>query len=200
MIETGIIIAAIVLGATHSIAPDHWAPFVAVSKAERWSLSKSIFVSLVGGLGHITTSILLGVGVILVGLSVSHHFENFENIFSGSLLLVFGLLYTIISMHTRHSHEHHQEHILSCSLVLIASVSPCVPFIPVMLASVPYGGITMVLTLIGFILSTLFVIGTLVLLSLKSLEYFSPTTEKRLNVVAGLVLVVIGAGVLTGLF
>jgi|Deesub1362A_J573_1020465.scaffolds.fasta_scaffold00052_73 putative Mn2+ efflux pump MntP len=207
MLETGVIMAAVILGVIHSIAPDHWMPFVVVSRAERWGLSRSVLVALAGGLGHITTSVLIGIGVILIGMSVSHRLENFESLFSGSLLFVFGLAYTIMSMrhykndykHVHHDHSH-DTNVLSYSLILIASVSPCVPFIPVMVASIPYGGMTMALTLVCFVLSTLFVIGVLVFLSLKSLHSISHIIEKRINVFAGFVLMSIGVGVLIGLF
>ena len=120
---------------------------------------------------------------------------------------MFGLAYTIMSMrHYKNDHKHlhhshpHDTRVLSYSLILIASVSPCVPFIPVMVASIPYGGMTMALTLVCFIISTLFAIGVLVFLSLKSLHSISHIIEKRINVFAGFVLMSIGAGVLMGLF
>jgi nickel/cobalt exporter len=57
---TVLALAAVTVGSLHSLAPDHWVPFAALARAERWSTGRTAWVTLLCGLGHVTVSVLLG--------------------------------------------------------------------------------------------------------------------------------------------
>ncbi len=84
------------IGFVHTIlGPDHYLPFVALSRAGRWSLKKTTLVTLLCGLGHVLSSAALGLIGIAFGAAVLS-LENVERVradVAGWLLLAFGLVY-----------------------------------------------------------------------------------------------------------
>ena len=55
-----LVLAAIAIGSVHTLAPDHWLPFAALARAERWSTRRTAVVTAGCGLGHVTVSVALG--------------------------------------------------------------------------------------------------------------------------------------------
>jgi len=53
--------AAFSIGLLHTLfGPDHYLPFIAMSRARRWNLRKTLIVTLLCGVGHVLSSVLLG--------------------------------------------------------------------------------------------------------------------------------------------
>lgn len=98
----------------HTLAgPDHYVPFVAMSKIGRWSLLKTIVVTLACGIAHVASSVLLGGLGLLLGWSLEGmvSIEGSRGDVAGWLLLGFGLAYTIYGLRQAyrnrpHSHWH----------------------------------------------------------------------------------------------
>ncbi len=93
---TFLVATAATLGLMHTLmGPDHYVPFIAMSRVGRWSLVKTIIVTLVCGLGHVASSILLGAVGIAAGLAVGgmEGLESWRGGIAGWLLLGFGLAY-----------------------------------------------------------------------------------------------------------
>ena len=125
-----LITAAIGIGFVHTlIGFDHTLPFVVLSKARGWSLSKTLSLTALCGAGHVLSSVLLGVAGIGVALaatgfdgSAGHgwisarigSFEGFESLrgdLSAWALILFGVIYAAWSLARRrrqqqHVHEH----------------------------------------------------------------------------------------------
>lgn len=63
---------AALLGALHTVAgPDHYVPFVMMSRAERWPLRRTIWITFLCGLGHVGSSVVIGLALGWVGLAVA---------------------------------------------------------------------------------------------------------------------------------
>ena len=59
---------AALLGFTHTLTgPDHYLPFVAMSRIGRWSLSKTVAITIACGIGHVAGSVVLGMLGIALG-------------------------------------------------------------------------------------------------------------------------------------
>lgn len=124
---------ALTLGFVHTVCgPDHYLPFVAMSRVGRWSLRKTISITLLCGVGHVGSSVVLGTVGVAFGLML-FKLERVEEIRGGIvpwLLIAFGWTYFVWGVvqairnrpHTHphlhldgtvHSHEHvHQaEHV-----------------------------------------------------------------------------------------
>jgi len=107
-------VTAASLGFIHTVlGPDHYLPFIVMSKARKWSLSKTAFITFLCGLGHILSSVLLGLLGVAFGIGVMklEAFEGFRGNVAGWLLVGFGFAYCIWGMHRAlrnrpHSHAH----------------------------------------------------------------------------------------------
>ncbi len=123
---------AALIGLLHTLlGPDHYLPFVAMSRAGGWSLRKTVLVTLMCGIGHVLSSVVLGmVGIALgIGLFKLEAIEVFRGDLAGWLMLAFGLVYFLWGVrrairnkpHTHwhihadgqvheHEHVHHGHH------------------------------------------------------------------------------------------
>ncbi|MFP4046444.1 MAG: hypothetical protein ACLFT4_01640 [Bacteroidales bacterium] len=83
--EIGVlIISAVSIAFLHTVlGSDHYIPFVVMAKSRQWSLTKTIWVTGICGLGHVLSSVILGIIGISIGLAVSR-IESIES-FRGEL-------------------------------------------------------------------------------------------------------------------
>ncbi|MHC4984392.1 MAG: hypothetical protein ACYTF6_14645, partial [Planctomycetota bacterium] len=133
-------IAAGSVGFVHTIAgPDHYLPFVVMARARAWSKRKTAMITFFCGLGHIGSSVGLGLIGARLGVALTN-FESLEAAYeqlpewmksteglrgdaAAWLLIVFGLLYFVWGLRRairnrphRHKHfhasniEHEHEH------------------------------------------------------------------------------------------
>ena len=157
-------VTAVSIAFLHTIlGPDHYLPFIVLSQAKKWSVRKTMIITFFCGIGHVMSSVLGIIGVI-VGISVNRlvSVESFRGNLAGWLFIAFGLVYMIISIrnlarkrrHThshfhvggekhKHEHDHHDQHIhihedevVSTTpwiLFLIFVFGPCEPLIPLVM-------------------------------------------------------------------
>ncbi len=124
--------SALAIGFLHTLlGPDHYLPFVAMAKAGKWSKQKTIWITIVSGIGHVLGSILLGVVGIAIGLALNivEEIESYREMLAGWVLISFGIIYFLWAVkkliknkshthiHTHsdgtihsHTHTHKQKH------------------------------------------------------------------------------------------
>lgn len=108
-------VTAVSLGFLHTLlGPDHYLPFIVISQAKKWSLKKTMWITFLCGLGHVLSSVVLGLIGIAVGISVTRlvDVESFRGNIAAWLFIAFGLVYMIISIRNllrtrKHTHSHH---------------------------------------------------------------------------------------------
>ena len=105
------------VGFAHTLlGPDHYLPFVAMSRVGRWSLTKTTVITVLCGVGHVLSSVVLGLIGIALGVAV-FKLETIESIrgdVAGWLLLTFGLVYFAWGVRRairNKPHEHKHVHI-----------------------------------------------------------------------------------------
>ncbi len=103
---------AATLGLVHTVlGPDHYLPFIVISRARKWSLSKTLFISFLCGLGHVLSSVVLGFVGIALGIAV-FRLENIESFRGGTaawLLIGFGFAYFIWGLHRAIKNKPHKH-------------------------------------------------------------------------------------------
>ena len=110
-------VTAVSLGFIHTLlGPDHYLPFIVLSEAKKWTTKKTMFITFLCGLGHVLSSVILGLIGIAVGLSVSKlvAVESFRGNIAAWLFIAFGLVYMIISagnLYRKRKHTHTHYHI-----------------------------------------------------------------------------------------
>jgi len=105
---------AISIGFLHTLlGPDHYLPFIVLSQAKKWNLKKTMLITFFCGIGHVLSSVVLGLLGIAVGISVSKlvSIESFRGNIAAWLFISFGLIYMIISIRNlykkkKHTHSH----------------------------------------------------------------------------------------------
>jgi hypothetical protein len=142
-------IAAVSVGVLHTLAPDHWLPIAAVSRARNWSQRRTARVALLCGFGHVTVSALLGLVALVTGTAIVEAFGERSASIAGALMIGFGVAYAVwgarhIIMRKIHGHSHaHFDHVhdpstkSTLALFLIYCADPCVAVIPIIFASSP---------------------------------------------------------------
>lgn len=109
---------AATLGFVHTvIGPDHYLPFIVISRARRWPLPKTLLISFFCGLGHVLSSVVLGFVGIALGIAVAR-LEGIESVrgsLAAWLLITFGFAYFVWGLWRAlkkrpHAHAHaHSE-------------------------------------------------------------------------------------------
>ena len=162
--ELGIlIVTALSIGFFHTLmGPDHYLPFIMMSRAQHWSKLKTLSVTALCGLGHVLSSIVIGLLGIAAGVAISR-IEGLEGIrgnVASYLLFGFGLAYMAWGIkksikrkphvhnhahldgtaheHTHnhreeHSHVHRQRKTTMWWLFVIFLLGPCEPLIPILM-------------------------------------------------------------------
>ena len=217
---------AVTIGVLHTLlGPDHYLPFVVLSKAKKWNISKTLWITFLCGLGHVLGSVTIGtIGIVGgVGLSKLEAIEGLRGDWAAWCLFVFGLLYAIwgliraaknkhhqhIHVHkdgTFHSHPHetddnhtHPKKVLSpWVLFIIFVLGPCEALIPMLLyPAAKHSAIGIVAITITFTISTLVTMLTTVFFLAKGIQFIKlGKLERFSHAIAGFTIACSAAGIL----
>jgi nickel/cobalt exporter len=133
----------------HALAPDHWMPFAAIGKAQKWSKIKLSWITFLSGLGHVGISIIFSIIGILLGFSLSKlkSIEGHRGELVLWLLIGFGVAYMLwgIKKAKEKKHCHFEEEKLKAQTVAmwtmfaVVVLGPCEPLVPLMFLGYNYG-------------------------------------------------------------
>lgn len=90
------------LGFIHTVlGPDHYLPFIVLSKARQWSVIKTSLITFLCGLGHVLGSIALGFVGIALGIAVFklEAIESYRGDVAAWILIAFGFTYLVWGIH-----------------------------------------------------------------------------------------------------
>jgi hypothetical protein len=133
-------IAAATVGALHTLAPDHWVPIAAVSRARGWSVGRTARVAFICGFGHVTVSAALGLIALVSGTAVVEALGARTGAVGGVLLIGFGAAYALWSLRrlaAHHGHHHIRDTTTTWTLFAIYCADPCIAVIPIIFAAAP---------------------------------------------------------------
>lgn len=144
-----LILSTLSIAFIHSLAPDHWMPFAVIGKAKKWSKTRLSAITLISGLGHVGSSILVGAIGIILGFSLNNltAVESHRAEIGLWLLIGFGVAYTLWGLKKArdYKHEHiNTEEMKSKTITLwtlfaVFVLGPCEPLVPLMFLATEYG-------------------------------------------------------------
>ncbi|HYQ58929.1 MAG TPA: sulfite exporter TauE/SafE family protein [Draconibacterium sp.] len=105
-----LLVSALSLGFIHTLlGPDHYLPFIVLSKARGWSQSKTLWITFISGIGHVGGSVILGVTGVALGISVNKLklIETTRGSIVGWMLILFGIIYTMYGIYKYFKHGGH---------------------------------------------------------------------------------------------
>lgn len=95
--ETGILAGtAATIGFIHTLTgPDHYLPFIVMGKARKWTTVKTLWITFLCGLGHVGSSVLIGIIGIALGIGISRleSVESFRGNIAAWAFILFGFVY-----------------------------------------------------------------------------------------------------------
>ena len=155
---------AVLIAFIHTVmGPDHYLPFIMLGRANKWSAKKVAIVSMLCGIGHVLSSVVLGTIGIIVGIAIRNleYLESFRGEIASFLLIGFGIAYATWGIrqairnrphphsHLRpdgaryshkhahskdYSHAHPQEKPTTFwTIFIIFVLGPCEPLIPLLM-------------------------------------------------------------------
>jgi hypothetical protein len=178
--------------------PNHWFPLVAISRAEKWPRSETLFYTAILSFTHVASTVAIGLLIGWIGISLSSRVEMFSTVIAPVILILMGLIYFTLNIHD-HLHDKPQlqqkkgKNAILALLMISMFFSPCLEIETIYLAGGVYGFMFLIIiSMVYLILSLAGMIG-MTWLSLEGFQkfnlYWIEHNEKRIT---GIVLIVLG--------
>jgi nickel/cobalt transporter (NicO) family protein len=148
--EVYLYLTAATIGTLHTLlGPDHYLPFIFMSQAGKWSRAKTFWITILCGIGHIGSSVILGIIGIAFGIALRKlvFIESVRGNIAAWLFIAFGFVYMIygikkavrnqkhshVHLHSDgdahvHTHNHYEEHSHVHSTTKNKSLTPWILF------------------------------------------------------------------------
>ena len=222
-----LIVAAFSVAGLHTLTgPDHYLPFIALSRSRNWSVGKTIAWTLICGSGHVLSSVVLGLGGAALGWSLFKvgWLQNIRGGIAGWVMLVFGFCYGCWGVYRafknnphkhfdlqdngdiyvyQHNHEtavapNERHKVTPWVMFIIFILGPCEPMIPLLyFPAAQNSWWGMGLLIIIYTLVTLLTMLTLVLSGFYGIAFIkTEKLERYVHALGGLTLFICGAGML----
>jgi nickel/cobalt exporter len=225
-----LLVSAATLGVVHTLlGPDHYLPFIVLSKARNWSQTRTLWITFISGIGHVGGSVVLGLIGIALGISVSRieAVEASRGNVVAWMLMAFGVLYMAYGIYkyvNRGAHVHFPAFLRPKSirhrdlhlgdrdlerendvgrltpwiLFLIFVFGPCEVLIPMLVyPAAKFSGLGIFLVALVFGIGTIGTMLLVVLLGYRGVSLIRfKGKEHQIHLLAGLVILLAGAGML----
>ena len=204
---TPLLLGALLVGALHMSAPDHWVTLCLLGKVAKWSRGRLLLVSLVTGLGHVLLSVALGFVIVGVGVLFTESLSSQIAFGTGVLMLAIGLAYGVRELLSNRPKDYQREaegeylkagggegRTVGYFAVLGAALSPDLSILPIFLLAVPVGFGLAMGTAVVFGFASILSLLILVLLGSWGLDrFFERIPPKYNNALVGFVVAAVGA-------
>jgi nickel/cobalt transporter (NicO) family protein len=105
------------IGFVHTLSgPDHYLPFIVMAKARNWKFPKTLLITLLCGIGHVGSSIVIGsIGIAFgIGVQKLQVFESFRGNLAAWTFVFFGFIYFLwgiwkVKRNKVHQHFHFHD-------------------------------------------------------------------------------------------
>jgi nickel/cobalt transporter (NicO) family protein len=109
-----VFIGSLLLSLIHALIPNHWLPLIAVSKTEKWTQSQTLWATIITGIAHTLSTIIIGIVVGLIGFRLAARYAVISETIAPSILIGLGLVYVILDLR---SHHHHHSHEINSGII-----------------------------------------------------------------------------------
>jgi nickel/cobalt exporter len=200
-----IFIGSIILSTIHASIPNHWIPLIAIGKTENWTIKESLKATIITGLAHTMSTILIGIIVGLIGMKLSHSYSLIISYFAPSILIGIGIVYMILDFRG-HEHHHHKNFentknknateskiAILITLSLAMFLTPCIEIEAYYFQAARIGWKGIIIVSAVYTLTTVILMLVLVYAGYKGTQRLrSHTLEHHEKLITGIVLVGLG--------
>ncbi len=218
------------IGFLHTLfGPDHYVPFIVMARARKWSLWKTSWITVLSGIGHVGSSIIIGIIGIAAGIGISkiEGLEFFRGDLAAYAFILFGLIYMIwgiwravknkphIHKHlhadgSMHEHEHnhttehdhiHKKNITPWILFTIFVLGPCELLIPVLMYPAAQESTSgVILITTVFLITTVATMLSVVIMGYYGFKFINfGKAERYMHAIAGAMVLLSGIAIVVGL-
>ena len=222
---TTLVFSAVTISCLHTATgPDHYLPFIVLSRSRKWTMSKTMMWTAICGLGHILSSVVIGLISVVLGWQFSklEMFQDVRGNISGWCLLFFGAAYLMwglrqVYLNRPHKHfdvyetgdiyvyEHREGQIISPQdrtkvtpwvLFAIFVMGPSEPLVPLLFYSGTQRSSFHIALLIGvFAVFTVLTMAAMVVMGTYGYSLFkTDKMEKYVPAISGAVVTMCGIG------
>jgi nickel/cobalt exporter len=208
---TALIITAASIGFIHTLfGPDHYLPFVALSQARSWSRLKTSAITILCGLGHVLSSVVLGLIGVALGIAVTQleTVEGMRGNLAAWALIAFGLIYFVWGLRRagkkhihKHTHGKDEKNVTPWVLFIVFVLGPCEPLIPILMYPAAQKSTAgMLLVALVFSIVTISTMTAIVLLLTSGIKFVpARKLERYSHALAGFVILLCGLAIQFGL-
>ncbi|MHB1544033.1 MAG: sulfite exporter TauE/SafE family protein [Gammaproteobacteria bacterium] len=175
--------AVALVGVLHTIVPDHWGPIALLARQEQWSQHKVITTALGAGIGHVLSTLLIGLVMWYAGLEVAHHYGALVARISSLGLILFGGWMCVAAWREMRAKAHSAPGTLvsgdhlpgrtrATALVLVLGSSPMIEGLPAFFAAGRYGSWLIGVMALVFAASTIVTYVVMCVYSTRGLRQF----------------------------
>jgi hypothetical protein len=220
-----LMLTAITVACLHTFSgPDHYVPFIALSKSRGWPFTKTIFWTIVCGCGHVWSSVLLALGGAGIGWSLSKvsWLEGVRGGIAGWTMMLFGVVYFLwglyrVGRNKTHKHfdmvedgtlyvyEHQHGQAVASSerhkvtpwvMFIVFLLGPCEPMIPLLyFPAAQNSWLGMFLLIAVYTICTLLTMVFMVVLGYYGFSFIkTDKLEKYMHPIGGLTVLICGVG------
>lgn len=204
---------AVTIGVTHTlIGPDHYVPFLAIARARGWTVRRALTVTLLCGLGHVLSSVVIGAVGIAAGSALGRleAIEGARGDLASWALIGFGCLYGAWGLwRARRGHGHRHlpggghaadgdtHSVTFWTLFIVFVLGPCEPLIPILMFPATrhdWHGVALVALVFGT--ATIGTMAVVVLAGLRGLALVrAPALERYAHALAGGIIATCGMAI-----
>jgi len=195
---------SLILSTIHALIPNHWLPLIAVGKVEKWSHSQTILATIITGVAHTLSTIIIGIVVGLIGYKLAASYSAISETIAPAILIGLGMIYVLRDFRHHHLHEfdpgpaepgqnRSRWAAILTSLSIAMFLTPCIEIEAYYFHAGTIGWPGIFIVSAVYLLTTLVVMLVLVSLGAKGVATFrSGFLENHEKAVTGTVLVILG--------
>lgn len=198
-----ILLGSFILSIIHAAIPNHWLPIITLAKTEGWSEKQSIVTTVITGISHTLSTVIIGIIVGITGYTLASNYEIISRTVAPAILLILGLLYIVLDFRANqhHSHKAHfttkgkqtKYTAILISLSLAMFLTPCAEVEAYYFQAGTRGWTGIAIVSLVYVVVTLLSMLLLVYLGLKGMKKFNfHFLEHHEKLITGLVLCILG--------
>jgi putative Mn2+ efflux pump MntP len=201
-----IFIGSFILSTIHALIPNHWLPIIVVGKTEKWTQTQTLLATMITGVAHTLSTIIIGIFVGLIGYRLSTYYSVISETIAPAILIVLGIFYFFRDFRSHHHHHHELNPIktepgqnksrwaaILTSLSIAMFLTPCIEIEAYYFQAGTIGWMGILIVSAVYLMTTIAIMLLLVYLGMKGVKTFkSGFLEHHEKSITGIVLVSLG--------
>jgi sulfite exporter TauE/SafE len=201
-----VFIGSLILSIIHALIPNHWLPLIAVGTTEKWTRNQTLWATVITGVAHTLSTIIIGIIVGLIGYKLSAKYSIISETIAPGILILLGLVYILRNFYGMHHHDHDLKPVVSdpghkksrwvailTSLSIAMFLTPCIEIEAYYFQAGTTGWVGIFIVSAVYLITTVVLMLILVSLGMKGVKTFeSSFLENHEKSITGSVLIALG--------